>query len=513
MESAPASWDTILFAAAVAAGLAAGALRQGKAPTPALAARQLGAAIRDDFVLDPSVVHGNHGSFGAVPKSVRQARREVMDRIEAYPDRFFRHDATRQYAEVCEQVAAWVGAAPGSLVLVENATTGVNTALRSADLKPSDRVLCFSDTYNACRNAVFEECRRSGATGIVARLPLRIRSAAEVVARLREVLDRHPGVTLVVLDHITSPAAVVHPVRELCAECRRRGVRTIVDGAHAPGAMRLDVASIGADWYTGNLHKWAFAPRGVALLAVSASVADATRPVVTSHNWPSPWLQARFFMQGTNDQSRILSVPAAIGYLESLGGLGATLVHQRAILRAAANLARSRWEAWDGAGELLVGLDHCTTMCSVRTPLAAEPFLRPGRPVPATAPAPDGWLEGRAELLVLPGDAEAAAPSSAGAATATLSVPPRVAGAGVWAEAEADPAVPERVARALFRRSATQCALFVAEGAIWLRVSAAVYSSLADVRAVVACVTELAKETEAAGLRRGCGLEGEAGDI
>ncbi len=490
----------------------------------ALAPLELGPALRKEFRLCEGVVHQNHGSFGSVPRCVAATRREILERIEAYPDRFFRHDAVKQYAEACDKVGAWVGAEPGSTVLVENATAGVNTALLSAPLAAGDEVLCFAGTYNACKNAVYDVCRRTGATAVVSWLPLHCEDADAVVARVRAVLDRRPAAKLVVLDHITSPTAVILPVKALCALCRSRGVLTIVDGAHAPGSVELDVADVGADWYTGNLHKWAFSPRGVALLHARSEVQDQTRPLVTSHFWASPSMQARFFMQGTNDQSRYLASPAALAFFERLGGRGAVISFQQGLLRGAVEEARAQWAAiapsaeaaaklaplGSEPGSLVMPVDRCAGMCSICTPLRAEPFLRGAAAASPTPLDVAGWREGVTDMVVSPADATAAAPSALGPATAPIRTPV-FSSNRVWAEAEADGGLPERVARVLFSEAGVQTALFVAEEAIWLRVSAAVYSSAEDIKASITAVSNLARRCAAAEFARGSMVaDGEA---
>lgn len=512
------------LAASAAPSAPTTAVSAGAAAAP-LAPLELGPALRKEFQLCNGVVHQNHGSFGSVPRCVAATRREILERIEAYPDRFFRHDAAKQYAEACDEVGAWVGAEPGSTVLVENATAGVNTALLSAPLSAGDEVLCFAGTYNACKNAVYDVCRRTGATAVVSWLPLRCEDADAVVSRVREVLARRPAVKLVVLDHITSPTAVILPVKALCALCRSRGILTIVDGAHAPGSVELDVDDVGADWYTGNLHKWAFSPRGVALLHARRDVQDQTRPLVTSHFWASPSMQARFFMQGTNDQSRYLASPAGLAFFDRLGGRSAVIAFQQRLLHGAVAEARAQWAAiappaeadatlaplGSEPGSLVMPVDRCAGMCSICTPLRAEPFLRGAVAAPA-APPPrmDGWREGTAEMVATPADATAAAPSALGPATAPIRTPSFSADP-VWAEAEADGGLPERVARVLFSAAGVQTALFVAEGAIWLRVSAAVYSSAEDIKASITAVSQLAVRCADAKFARGSMVaEGEA---
>ena len=259
-----------------------------------------GLAARHHFFLDWRFVHVNHGSFGVMPRAVCRARAEAEAGIEAFPDDFFRRHALRRYREVADAVAAYVRAPPGSVALVDNATSGVNSVLRGLALGPGDAFLISDNTYRACANAVHDVASRSGATVIEMAFELPPASAAALTDALAAALDAHPSVRVALVDHITSPTGLVMPVASMVAAAHARGVRVLVDGAHAPLQLDLDVGALGADWYTGNLHKWAFAAKGCALLYTAPAHAAGQQGLAVSHFWKRDYV-SRFYMQGTRD--------------------------------------------------------------------------------------------------------------------------------------------------------------------------------------------------------------------
>jgi isopenicillin-N epimerase len=274
--------------------------------------------FRRFWALAPDTVFLNHGSFGACPKAVLNHQTELRWQLEAEPVQFL----WRRYEELLEpaRVAAarFVGASPRDFVFTTNATTGVNSVVRSLEFKPGDEILSTSQDYNACRNALLEVARRARARVVVADVPFPIRSADEVVeAILRRVTRR---TRLAMIDHVTSSTALVLPVARLVLELEARGVDTLVDGAHAPGMVPLDLDKLGAAYYTANLHKWVCAPKGAAFLWVRRDKQDNIYPAVISHgnNRPRPGFtrfQDRFDWTGTFDFTAWLCVPTAIEFM------------------------------------------------------------------------------------------------------------------------------------------------------------------------------------------------------
>lgn len=274
-------------------------------------------ADRDAFALRTGVHFLNHGSFGAVPRVITQVQRAWADRIEAQPVAFLWDLVEGELAGVAAAVAEFVGAAPDDVALVENASQGIATILRDRRWRPGERVLTLSHGYGAVHQAVRYECERHGLEHVVAEIPFPLAGPDDVLAAVHEALKRRP--TVAILDHITSPTGLVLPIVELVAACRAAGALTIVDGAHAPGQVPLDVPAIGADHYVGNLHKWAFAPRGSAFLWVSP---DRPRPapLTVSHGFPIPHLHPRFHWPGTRDFTAWLAIPAGIALHRAWGG-------------------------------------------------------------------------------------------------------------------------------------------------------------------------------------------------
>jgi isopenicillin-N epimerase len=214
-----------------------------------------------------------------------------------------------------DRVAAFLGADPGGLAFVPNATAAVNTVLASRDVRPGDRLVTTDHAYGAVRNAMRSVCDRSGASMVEVHVPLEA-AGPEVVALIDQELDERTR--LVVIDHVTSPTALVLPVDGVVAACRDRGVACLVDAAHAPGMLPVDVGAMGADYWTGNLHKWVCAPKGSAVLWVAPEHRDRLHPLAVSHGYGQGFI-TEFDWTGTADPTPYLAAPAAI---DLLGGLG-----------------------------------------------------------------------------------------------------------------------------------------------------------------------------------------------
>ncbi len=271
--------------------------------------------------LDPDVAHLNHGSFGATPRAVLEAQTAWRQEIEVNPVRFFDRTGMAHLDHARTRLAEFIGARPERLAFVRNASTGVNAVLRSLRLRAGDELLVTDHGYGAAVNAVRYVADRAGASTVVARVGMPVRSPDEVVAAITGVVTARTR--LAVVDHVTSPTAIVFPIGRIVAELGARGVPVLVDGAHAPGMLDLDVTAIGADYYTGNCHKWMCAPKAAGFLWVRNPDAAELVPLVVGwgRSGPPPGrsqFHADFDWVGTDDPTAYLAVPTAI---DLLGGL------------------------------------------------------------------------------------------------------------------------------------------------------------------------------------------------
>jgi isopenicillin-N epimerase len=310
--------------------------------------------------LKPGTVFLNHGSFGACPKPILEIQNQLRAELEAEPVQFL----WRRYEERLEParraLAKFVGASSRDVVFVTNATTGVNSVLRSLKLRRGDELLTTSLDYNACRNVLVEVTRSSGAKLVVAEIPFPLRTAEEMTAAILEAVTSRTR--LVLLDHVTSNTAVVMPLREIIRELEKRGVDTLVDGAHAPGMLPLNLRDLRPTYYTANLHKWVCAPKGAAFLYVREDRQNEIQPAVISHgnnrarSGFTPF-QDRFDWCGTFDMTAWLCVPEAIDWMGKLlpGGWQALRERNHQLVVQARNILCERFEVPPPCPEELLG--------------------------------------------------------------------------------------------------------------------------------------------------------------
>jgi isopenicillin-N epimerase len=288
------------------------------------------------WALDPAITFLNHGSFGAAPREVLGAQRRWQDRMEAQPVQFFARDLPGLLADARAALGAFLGADPDDLAFVANATGAVNAVVRSLRFEPGDELVTDDHEYNATINVLRHVAERDGARVVVARIPFPTVSEDEVVdALLGAVTER---TRLVLVSHVTSPTALVFPLARIVAALAERGIETLVDGAHAPGMLPLDIEGIGAAWYAGNLHKWVCAPKGSGFLHARPDRQPGIRPNIISHganaavgpsaarggagHGGSTRYRAEFDWQGTLDPTPWLAVPDAIRHVGDLADGG-----------------------------------------------------------------------------------------------------------------------------------------------------------------------------------------------
>lgn len=330
------------------------------------------------WTLDPDVTFLNHGSFGACPRAVIAHQRALQDELEREPVLFLARKLEARIDLARERTARLLGARPEDLVFVRNATEGVNAVLRSLELSAGDELLTTDHAYNACKNALHYVADRVGAKVVVANIPFPIDSKETVVDRVvRAVTDK---TRLALIDHVTSPTGIVLPVPEIVAALRERGVETLVDGAHAPGMLELDLDAIGAAYYTGNAHKWLCAPKGAAILHCRRDLHASLRPVVISHGANDPRAhRSRFWLEfdwcGTFDPTAALTVPFAIEWMEQLapGGLREVRTHNHLLALEARSILCDALGVRPPAPDSMLG-----SLATVCLPAAREAGVKAG---------------------------------------------------------------------------------------------------------------------------------------
>jgi isopenicillin-N epimerase len=282
-----------------------------------MATPDLGWAIRHAWRLDPDFVTVNHGSFGATPICVQQEQDAWRRRMEEQPTRFMGTVLPGALRDAASRLAGFLGARGEDIGFVDNATGGCNAVLRSLMLAPGDEILVLDHGYGAVRNTVRFVTEQAGARMTEAAIPFPDPTADVLVTAVTSALTAHTR--LAVIDHITSGSALLMPVERIVAACHDAGVPVLIDGAHGPGHIDVDLNRLGADWYTGNCHKWLCAPKGSAFLWTSPGRQASTHPTVISHGFGKGYSQ-EFDWTGTRDPSAFLSIGAALEFHEQLGG-------------------------------------------------------------------------------------------------------------------------------------------------------------------------------------------------
>jgi isopenicillin-N epimerase len=312
--------------------------------------------VKELFLLDPDVVFLNHGSFGACPRPVFAEYQRLQLELEREPVEFLGRSFPARIDAVRERLAAYVGARPDDLRLVPNATTGVNMVARSLDLQPGDEIVATTHEYGGTDLLWRYLCERTGAR--LVQVDTWPATAADDL--LGAVTPRTRAISV---SHITSPTALRFPVEEICARARDAGVLTIVDGAHAPGHIPIDVDAIGADFYAGNCHKWLCSPKGAGFLHARPEVQALVEPLVVSWDSVEEAWNDRQRWTGTHDPSAILSVPAAIDFQAEHGW-----VDIRARCHALAVSAARELTQLLGTDTFAASEDEYVQMVAVRLP-------------------------------------------------------------------------------------------------------------------------------------------------
>ncbi len=293
-----------------------------------------GNSYRDQFLLEPGRVHLNHGSFGAVPRPVLEACQQWQRRIEANPHRFMFHELEGHLQTSREALAGYLGTSAGNLVFVPNATFGMNFVARGFDLQAGDEVLTSNHEYGAVERLWQFVARKTGAVVKFHRLPEPLTTSAGFVEAFWEgVTDRTKVISL---SHITAPTGLIFPLAEVCRRAREAGILTLIDGAHAPGQIDVNLDTLGADFYTGNGHKWLCTPRGAAFLYARPEVQSLLEPLIISWGYDSPTASGKTFQDyfswiGTSDPSPYLAVADAVAFQRNIDPARLEACHRLAV--------------------------------------------------------------------------------------------------------------------------------------------------------------------------------------
>ncbi|KAK3087724.1 hypothetical protein FSP39_009673 [Pinctada imbricata] len=281
-----------------------------------------GQSVREkEFNLEKDWNFLNTGSYGVTPKCVQEAQQRHQFKMNSHPEKWFRREVEPLYKEATKEAADFVGCDSQDLVFVQNATTGINTVLKSYPYEKEDCILVTNATYGAIKKT----CNHVGSNitdgkAIYIEFSIPIESEDQIVEKFKRAIAENPSIKIAVIDHITSPTAMILPVKKIAALCRENGILSMIDGAHAPGQLDLNIEELNVDFYTGNFHKWVFTPRGCAILYINRNHHDWVKPLVTSHNYQrGPYWE--FEYQGTRDDTPYTVVPHALQFYKRMGGV------------------------------------------------------------------------------------------------------------------------------------------------------------------------------------------------
>jgi len=325
--------------------------------------------MKPAWALDPEIIYLNHGTVGAPPRCVLERQQELRDQIERQPSQFLLRDLVDQSFAMsngqppllrlaANAVAEFFGAKGSDLVFVDNATSGVNAVLRSMDFKEGDEILISDQAYGAIRKALEYTARRHNASVRTVEIPLPVPSPDAAVETIEQAIG--PKTRLAVVDHITSGSALILPLREIASRCHAHGVAVLADGAHAPGAIPLDIPSLGVDWYSGNLHKWAWSPRSSGILWTAPQHQAHLHHTVISWGLDQG-IAAEFDWPGTRDPTPHLAAPSALRFMHELGVTEVQHYNHELALNAGQAMAR-QWSSSLPGPEEMIGVMACVPL-------------------------------------------------------------------------------------------------------------------------------------------------------
>ena len=330
---------------------------------------EFGRRMLAEWSFEPGTTYLNHGTVGVTPRRIMAVQQEIREQIERHPSRFLLREVTAtgfgrplldrpRLRAAADEVAAFLGASGDDLVFVDNATTGAYSVARSFPLEPGDEVLVTDLSYGGVVRALSFAARERGASVRTVQMPHPFR-ADQLVDAFEQAAG--PRTRLALVDHVCSESAIVFPVRETAARLRARGVAVLVDGAHAPGSIPVDISALGVDWYAANLHKWGWVPRNSGILWAAPARQAGLHPTVISWELDKGFT-AEFDWLGTRDPSAHLSAPAAIALMREWG-VEAIRAYNHDLAWAGAQRLADRWQTRFDVPESLVG-----TMATVPLP-------------------------------------------------------------------------------------------------------------------------------------------------
>lgn len=311
------------------------------------------------WILNQQYCFLNHGSFGACPEKVLNYQRQLLLEMEQQPVKFMVRDLEERWHKARVDSAAFLNSDFRNLVFVKNATAGVNTVLNSLNLNSGDEVIVTNHIYGACFNILTEKALKTGFKISILNIDLPVQSEQEVVQKLNEAIK--PNTRLLLIDHVTSPTAIVFPIEKIVRSFEEKNIEVLVDGAHAPGMLDLSPEKIGASYYVGNFHKWVCSPKGSAFLYVREDKKSKIKPFQVSHSYKNTiesdsWSRD-FFWPGTDDFSAFLSVPFAIEFMRTVlpGGWPELREKNNQLALRAKNVLESKLSVFPSSPEEMLG--------------------------------------------------------------------------------------------------------------------------------------------------------------
>ncbi|KAK9710124.1 hypothetical protein K7432_008619 [Basidiobolus ranarum] len=325
----------------------------------------LGKPAKKLFPLEAGYTNLNNGSFGTVPLYVEEVRRHWLAKSERNPDKWLRLEYFQEYDRVRDEVADYVGAKKENLVFVQNATTGVNSIVRSLKFQPGEKVLYFSTTYNAVKQLLYYLQEAQGLSLVEAPIDFPFKDE-EVLKIIDELINKQQNIKLAIVDAISSAPGVIFPFEKLIRLFKSKGILVLVDAAHAYGQIPLKLEEFGADFFVTNIHKWGHCARPCALLHVAENHQADVHPSAISHGYETRKFYDDFQWTGTTDLSQIMSVSAALEFRKAVGEERIlTYIHELAVKggRQVASIL----------GTEVIGDEHqIGAMVNIRLPLSSE---------------------------------------------------------------------------------------------------------------------------------------------